>query len=263
MHRYGKQFSAVQRLKFKYSPPFTSLDDQDIRRPKTLYPNEPTFFASAYYYWWLFLRLNDCYMSYCESRNGADYAQLYSDFGDIRSDDFVRWWIERGAQLFCEPEVADQIEVHYKTPQDVDHVRDLLISVPLTGEYEALVSQFRTILKGKIERYNTVYAQPISAKYPMRRDPKLPTLQLDYQIALARRQHPSASHYDLAETVGLYGGVRPKSDKVLDQANVDKVYKSLKRSELLIEWVGRGIFPVTDKPSAAELDEWGFGAHGP
>ena len=256
---YEKRFSAIRKMKFRYSPPFTSLDDQNIRRPKTLYTNGPTFFASAYYYWWAFLRLNDAYLSHCEGINDDQYTKVYSDFGDIRSDDFVRWWIERGAQLFCEPEVADQIEIHYKTPDAVDHVRDLLISVPLTGEYEALVSQFRTILKGKIERYNTVYAQPISAKYPMRRDPKLPTLQLDYQIALARRQSPSASHYDLAQTVGLYGGVPPKSDKVLDQANVDKVYKSLKRSELLIEWVGRGIFPVTDEPSGAELGEWGFG----
>ena len=258
MHRYGKQFSAIRTLKFKYSPPFTSLDDQYVRRPKTLYPNESTFFASAYYYWWLFLRLNDSYISYCDSISGEEHAQLYSDFGDVRSDDFVRWWIDRGALLFCEPDVADQIVVHYKTPLDVDHARDLLISVPLTGDYDALVSQFRTILKTKIERYNAVYAQPVSAKYPMRRDPKLPTLQQDYQIALAGRQRPDASHYELAEIVGLYGSVPPKSDKVLDQANVDKVYKSLKRSALLIEWVGRGIFPVTDEPSAAELGEWGF-----
>ena len=258
MRRYEKRFSVLQRLTFSHTPPFTSLDPHPARQLKTLNPDEPRFFASPYYYWWAFLRLNDGYMDHCSNPISTEFANLYSDFGDVRSDDFVRWWIEVGALLFCDPPVADKIVVHHKTPDAVDHVRDLLISVPLTCEYEALVDQFRTLLKQKMERYRVVYARPVCAKYPIRSNPILATLQSDYQIAVAKREHPDHKLIELAEIVGLYRGISPRSDTVLDQANVDKVYKSLTRSAYLIEWVGRGIFPVTKKPTAKQLAEWGF-----
>ncbi len=43
---------------------------------------------SPYYWWWAFLRLNEDYVKCCELGGKGKLANLYKDFGDVRSDDF-------------------------------------------------------------------------------------------------------------------------------------------------------------------------------
>jgi hypothetical protein len=60
---------------------------------------------SPYYWWWQYLRRNEDYFACCESGGKGKLAELYKDFGDVRSDDFAAWWggsLQRGSFLFSE-----------------------------------------------------------------------------------------------------------------------------------------------------------------
>ena len=71
---------------------------------------------SPYYWWWQFLRRNQEYLECCERGGKGKHAQLYKDFGDVRDDDFHKWWTkdERGPNLFAEasrpiPQIQGQL----------------------------------------------------------------------------------------------------------------------------------------------------------
>jgi hypothetical protein len=60
---------------------------------------------SPYYWWWAYLRRNADYLACCERGGVGELAELYADFGDVRSDDFRTWWgapNNKGDYLFAE-----------------------------------------------------------------------------------------------------------------------------------------------------------------
>lgn len=60
---------------------------------------------SVYYWWWAYLKRNSEYIKCCDAGGKGKLARLYTDFGDVRSDDFRAWWggkLNRGAMLFAE-----------------------------------------------------------------------------------------------------------------------------------------------------------------
>ena len=60
---------------------------------------------SVFYWWWQYLRRNKEYIECCENDGNGKLANLYKDFGDVRSNDFRAWWggtSKRGATLFSE-----------------------------------------------------------------------------------------------------------------------------------------------------------------
>jgi hypothetical protein len=60
---------------------------------------------SVFYWWWAYLKRNADYLQCCENNGKGSLANLYNDFGDVRSDDFRAWWggsLKRGSTLFAE-----------------------------------------------------------------------------------------------------------------------------------------------------------------
>ena len=59
---------------------------------------------SPYFWYWQYLRRNADYIACCKKGGKGKLAALYADFGDIREDNFHKWWTEnqRGATLFAE-----------------------------------------------------------------------------------------------------------------------------------------------------------------
>jgi hypothetical protein len=49
---------------------------------------------SPYYWWWAYLRRNADYLACCEKSGKGKFAKLYKDFGDVREDNFKKWWNE-------------------------------------------------------------------------------------------------------------------------------------------------------------------------
>jgi hypothetical protein len=107
---------------------------------------------SPFYWWWAYLRQNEAYLKCCAAGGIGKYAALYADFGDVRSEDFKRWWSsnQRGARLFGEREFAtklSEIKNFEHVPQHWDTTKLMLVVVPLTSDKQYLKTRFNSLLK--------------------------------------------------------------------------------------------------------------------
>lgn len=109
---------------------------------------------SPYYWWWQYLRRNEDYLDCCQCGGGGKLARLYEDFGDVRANDFHKWWTEggRGAYLFAEQPLAVRFgelesaadwQSHWKS-EDV-----LVVAVPLNVSKRRLKGEFAKLLDSR------------------------------------------------------------------------------------------------------------------
>jgi hypothetical protein len=144
---YEKQLFKRRVLRFIYAPPFTKLDDvSEDDKPKPPYKDAPFYMRSGYYYWWAFLRENDEYMACCVREGTGEHAELYKDFGDIREDDFFKWWRKTGRELFCERD-GEKIEVLLSASDAIDKKDHVLMSIPIQKDMDHLVAEFKQLIK--------------------------------------------------------------------------------------------------------------------
>ena len=91
---------------------------------------------SPYYWWWAYLRRSEAYLKCCEQGGKGKLAKLYTDFGDVREDNFKKWWTtnDLGAKLFGEQRqvvkfgpMTDPSEWHPDwTPDDIKFLIDMV-----------------------------------------------------------------------------------------------------------------------------------------
>jgi hypothetical protein len=109
---------------------------------------------SPYYWYWQILRRNADYITCCEKGGKGKLAALYADFGDIREDNFHKWWTEnqRGATLFAEQPLtvkfgelkqADEWQPHW------DSEAVMVIAVPLSMSKRSLKGAFARLLDNR------------------------------------------------------------------------------------------------------------------
>lgn len=154
-------------LYFPHTPPRTVYDKpNNKRRIKDPKPNTEPLYASVYYYWWAFLRLNSNYIECCERGGMGPNAQLYADFGDVRDDSrptddgdhFKAWWIERGAILFAEPDVTVEVEEMPASQSATVSDNYLFLKVPLLGAPKALARQIDKIIQAEYKKRNKIFS---------------------------------------------------------------------------------------------------------
>ena len=109
---------------------------------------------SPYYWYWQYLRRNADYIACCKKGGKGKLAALYADFGDIREDNFHKWWTEnqRGATLFAEQPLtvkfgelreADEWQPHW------DSEAVMVVAVPLSMSKRALKGAFAQLLDSR------------------------------------------------------------------------------------------------------------------
>jgi hypothetical protein len=143
---------------------------------------------SPYYWYWQYLRRNVEYIACCERGGKGKLAKLYSDFGDIREDNFYKWWTQndRGVALFAEQpltvkfgELADANE--WQPHWDSETV--LVVAVPLTMSKRSLKGAFSKLLDSrhtgnKTGRPSLAKLKEVStAKYKLERNYTIANLQ--------------------------------------------------------------------------------------
>ena len=143
---YGKRRINNEPLYFIYAPPQTDLDRPNARLPAAVRPEASKFHNSVYYYWWAFLRENEDYIACCERGGTGEHAELYNDFGDIRDDDFFKWWRNTGRELFCEQD-GEGIEVFLSASDAKDKKDHVLMSIPIQKDMDHLVAEFKQLIK--------------------------------------------------------------------------------------------------------------------
>lgn len=106
---------------------------------------------SPYYWWWQYLRRNADYLACCNRSGKGKLAKLYLDFGDVRDDDFHKWWTEddRGVSLFAEAPLTVKF-TELESPVDwlpnwqSDSV--MVVAVPLSVSKRRLKGAFAKLL---------------------------------------------------------------------------------------------------------------------
>jgi hypothetical protein len=133
---------------------------------------------SPYYWWWSYLRRSEAYLKCCEQSGKGKLSKLYADFGDVREDDFKKWWTkqDKGAKLFGEQRqevkfgpMKDPNEWHPDWTPDVA----LVIAIPLTMSKRGIQSGIAKLLEERIKSRRGRKAlkdAESSARYPLARN---------------------------------------------------------------------------------------------
>lgn len=103
---------------------------------------------TVYYWWWSYLKRNQEYLKCCETGGQGKLNKLFRNFGDVRSDDFQKWWSEddRGANLFSYP-LSETIVRVLEVGDVVNGENQLTVSFPLSLPKRHLKKRLNDLLK--------------------------------------------------------------------------------------------------------------------
>ena len=220
---------------------------------------------SPYYWWWAYLRRNADYLACCENGGKGKLAKLYKNFGDVREDNFKRWWTEeqRGGNLFAENKAAMKLTLlEDKSQWDESWTQDrvLIIAVPLTSSKRYLQSRFARILKERhtAKRGRTKKLLEMSnSQYPLERNYTIEnlrkTLQVYDEYAATRSASKKVPLWKVGENLRLVPTAMT-SPKYMPEENFLRrnvmgatVKRYLKYAEKIITGTALGKFPVSTK----------------
>jgi len=220
---------------------------------------------SAYYYWWEFLRLHEGYAETCRKNGKGKYKALYHDFGDVHSSEFKEWWqlrnadgVTRGAVLFAEPHAPAKVEA--LTKQEVLELLDkgiedevLLISIPMAYSRREISKRLAKVIR---EHHGRKQGQKrlseSKARYKLLSIPETSSIEKALKCYTLRRANPKMPLWQIA--------IEAKVGKRLDTVDLNDPAKrglsaekaaltaaasrKLRHAEMIIDGVGRGVFPV-------------------
>ena len=100
------------------------------------------------------MRRNANYIACCEKGGKGKLAALYADFGDVREDNFHKWWTEnqRGAELFAEQPLAvkfGELATAADWQPHWDKETVLVVAVPLSMSKRAIKGAFAKLLDSR------------------------------------------------------------------------------------------------------------------
>ena len=202
------------------------------------------------------MRENEGYMACCAAGGGGEFAKLYDDFGDVRDDDFMGWWKRGARELFCEPP-AEGVKEITELPADWQDDSRLLLSVPITGDFDRTVEEIRAALRKAraTRREQSIKAKTKDdgfsrARYPVHAKPVLTSLHQTLTVWGAKKELGKGS---------VLAKVALKAAEMLDQARggdgreveplaTTTTHNGIKAAENLIHNVGYGRFPDFSEP---------------
>jgi hypothetical protein len=245
---------------FQYFPP--SDNPKDVfggKPPVPPFEGATAQQSSVYYYWWLYLRENADYIATCQNRGSGPCAELYRDFGDVRDDSFGWWWEQRGCELFCEnigdpdrPSVRSLSAIHSdlnlrRWEREGNPHEEVIVAINRTTPISLAMTLIRDILEEELPPPRDPSAS--TALYPVFTKPVLKSLHNLLEVYKLRRVHPKMHLHEFGVVAGLYN-LSGEADTTTKTASATAAFRAIKQAELLIEYVGRGVFPVT---SAAQV----------
>ena len=243
VHR--KNLFTGQILYFRYAPPFTSLDTaSDSRRLSPPYVRAPNHECSMYFYWWAFLRENDAYIACCENGGEGPMADLYADFGDVRDDSFMDWWIDGGRLLFCEP-LEDAATILHEIPRSHDGEKRVLISVPVDGDLDRITAEIRTAMGDYRRSRHIDDMRESRARYQIMATAKLQSLYRQLRVYQMKKADSAIGNKAIADAIGI-GSVSGEYNPNSVIAAVSRYYSDACK---LIHNVGKGRFPDYSEPT--------------
>lgn len=221
---------------------------------------------SAYYWWWAYLRRNADYITCCELGGVGALAELYAQFGDVRSDDFRSWWgapNNYGDYLFAEQPLELNVQ-KIDTAQDLNKrwgCNVLYVAVNLDLGRRHLQQKFADLLqtqhKGKRGR-KSLQTAASTARYPLHRNfsqHSLKVMLAVYDAVVANDTLPKPqrkSLWAIGESLKLVPNAMPhKWDNDYDirkkhATMTMTVSRYVKQARVIIANTANGQFPNSD-----------------
>jgi hypothetical protein len=222
---------------------------------------------SPYYWWWAYLRRSGEYLATCASGGAGKLSSLYADFGDVRDDDFHKWWTggERGAALFAEQPLAVRFE-ELSTPNQWQagwrQTDVVVVAVPLAMSKRALKGAFAKLLDarhvGKRGRPSVAARHAVStAKYKLERNYDINHLRLAldaYDVWVSNQSKSRTERltlWEIGSTLKINRAAIKKAESGSDDEKLEgrnvlgaTVRRYVKQAQAMIENAGLGRFPV-------------------
>jgi hypothetical protein len=157
-----------------------------------------TVTSSPYYYWFKYLQLNDGYIATCKGNGEGICADMYRDFGDIRTVDFKTWW-NLHAHLFAEPRSNYVMQIANNSSELAPFDSDLVLNlvVPLTWTQRTLKKRFSEIVLSKIAKGKRgVSVDTSEAKYTLSGKWHIEALKTAYKIYTLRKEFDDGKEFD-------------------------------------------------------------------
>ena len=153
-----------------------------------------TVTESPYYWWYMFLKLNEGYGKTCADSGQGDFAALYADFGNVHQTNFKDWWSEK-IILFSEPKQGYKMMIAKSAadivPFDSEEVLNLI--VPLNRTQRSLKKSFANLVLSRIEKGKRgVSVEESKAKYRLSGKWHIEALATAYRIYTLRQQSEAA-----------------------------------------------------------------------
>ncbi len=224
---------------------------------------------SPYYWWWQFLRRNEQYLECCANGGSGPLADLYRDFGDVREDNFKRWWLDgsRGYHLFNE-KVRKEFVTEVKSPDDwQSHWSEddsLILHLPLGTAKKYLLEQVQALLKDRHpnKKLGRIPNEPSSAKRQLYNEMNIGTLRILLtvydKVRAKRRGELDMALPDIGIEMGFnrLSKFKSQSDRLMRERyrNVMSatVLRYFKDAENIVANTARGEFP-NPKPTVARV----------
>lgn len=192
-------------------------------------------------------------MDCCEEGGLGELAGLYSDFGDVRSNDFKSWWTEsgRGVRLFAEPPSSNVMVL--KTSEPVpDESEFLTLALPKNLPKRYLQRRFRELLT-KAEHHpgarGKQHARMSKAKYQIKGQPNLTGLALTLKVYDFKLANPQLKLWEIGDQMPRFmvGSKISASDTkaiVVNKRNVlsASVARYIRKAEEMIAATSLGEF---------------------
>lgn len=220
---------------------------------------------SPYYWWWVYLRRNEDYLKCCENGGKGKCAKLYKDFGDVREDDFKKWWKEKGVELFSEKHVSEGgdmvlMELTDKSQWNESWNSDkvLVVAMPLTSSKRYLQSRFNALLK---KRHTTKRGRQYktfdesSAKYPLAKNYTIRNLETTLAVYDEYLKHkgqvPKVPYWKIGQNMRLVPSAMTTDSMSMNERQVYRnvmgasVKRYIVNAEKMIANAALGKFPLT------------------
>jgi hypothetical protein len=213
---------------------------------------------SVYYWWWRYLRLNEEYRRCCERGGRGSMAKLYKDFGNVfDGDDFRAWWLTdgRGETLFAEP--APQLTVNeLRRPREWDATwqsKDVMVvAIALSEPKWRITRSMAALLKERHSGKPGVATQQRSgAHYAVSGKFSVPALEKMCKVYELRHGKDKLTLERIGKKAGIDIEFTQGHDELDDDARrrnvmAATVSRYLKKAQVLVDNVGRGMFPCFD-----------------
>jgi len=155
----------------------------EVNPPKTV-------IGSPYYWWYMFLRLNDDYKTTCLAKGKGKCSALYKDFGDVHKQNFKEWWTDK-AHLFAEPQKGYRMQIANNINEiaPFNDAEVLNLVVPLNLSQRSLKRAFTSLVLNKVEKGKKgVSLEKSEAKYPLGSKWHIEAMKTAYKIYIEKNR---------------------------------------------------------------------------